>query len=135
MAGTGKALIVPTKEELALLNRRLIEEYGGGFHNGADNIANPGTLEHTLEQMQASVFGHEIYPTLFDKAALLAWRIIAGHVFYDGNKRTGMAAARVFLQVNGRSISVHLDTVDVALRIATGQMTISELATWYSEQQ
>ena len=68
MAGTGKALIVPTKEELALLNRRLIEEYGGGFHNG-------------------------------------------------------------------RSISVHLDTVDVALRIATGQMTISELATWYSEQQ
>ncbi len=135
MEGTGKALIIPTVDELIVLNRRLINEYGGGFYCGIDNLANRGSLEHALMQMQASVFGYDQYPTLFDKAALLAWRIIAGHIFYDGNKRTGMAAARVFLLLNGYSMPIKMDMVDIALRIATGRMTISELAIWLSAQK
>ncbi len=130
MEGAGETLIIPTVDEIILLNRRLIEESGGGLFVGEDNMINRGALEHALVEMNATVFGEAIYPTICDKAALLAWRIIAGHVFVDGNKRTGMASAKVFLLVNGFHPRLSMDTVDTALEIATGQMTVIELSHW-----
>ena len=134
MEGTGKALIVPTIEELIILNRRLIREYGGGLYIGSDNLANRGSLEHALAQMQSTVFGYDQYPTLFDKAALLAWRIIAGHIFFDGNKRTGMASIGVMLVVNGYKMLFSTDIIETALKIATKRMSIVELSTWIERQ-
>jgi death-on-curing protein len=134
MEGAGKALKVPTIDDLVQLNRRLINEYGGGFYSGTENFLNRGTLEHALAQIQYSLFGIDAYPTIFEKAALLAWRIIAGHVFNDGNKRTGMATALVFLRANGYSLMVSSETVKVALQIATQQMSIVELTAWLEKQ-
>jgi death on curing protein len=130
MEGTGKALIIPSIDELIVLNRRLIIEMGGGLYSGIDNLLYRGLLEHALAEMNATIFEQEIYPTVYEKAALLAWRIIQGHVFHDGNKRTGMAAAKVFLLINGYKIGLAMDTVDTALWVATGQMTVSQLAKW-----
>lgn len=74
-----------TADEILLMNRRLIEEHGGlGV-----GLLNPGTLEYALEEIQGSLFGAPRCPTLHDKAAALGWRIIRGHIFVDGNKRTG----------------------------------------------
>jgi death-on-curing protein len=134
MEGTGKPVVVPTLEEVVVLNRRLINEYGGGLYCGATNLANRNSLDHALAQMQYNIFGVDKYPTVFDKAALLAWRIIAGHVFYDGNKRTGMASAMMFLAVNGYPVAIKMETVDIALRIAQGQMTLEQLAQWFMHQ-
>jgi death-on-curing protein len=134
MEGAGKPIIVPTLEEIVILNRRLIGEYGGGFYCGATNLANRDSLDHALTQMQYNIFGVDRYPTMFDKAALLAWRIIAGHVFYDGNKRTGMASAMMFLVANGFAVAIKMDTVDVALQVAQGQMTLEQLSQWFMHQ-
>ncbi|MCL4506673.1 MAG: type II toxin-antitoxin system death-on-curing family toxin [Chloroflexi bacterium] len=124
MEGTGTQVIVPTIEEVIVLNRRLIKEYGGGFYCGSTNLMNRDSLEHALTQMQYTIFGVDRYPTVFDKAALLALRIITGHVFYDGNKRTGMASAMMFLTVNGYPVTIPMETVDIALQIAQRQMTL-----------
>lgn len=100
----------------------MIAEFGGIFFNGDRNLADPGPLEHVLEEIQGSLFGHEAYPTFFDKAAAIRWRIITRHVLHDGNKRTGMEACRLFLELNSYAMRIDYDVVDMALRIVSGEV-------------
>ncbi len=41
-----------------------------------------------------------MYPTIHEKAGLYMYNIINGHIFQDGNKRTGLGAALLFLSLN-----------------------------------
>lgn len=47
--------------------------------------------------------------TLFEKAAAYAFFIIKNHPFIDGNKRTGLHCALVFLDLNGIEINISPD--------------------------
>ncbi len=62
-----------------------------------------GRLESVMAQPMAGSGEIEFYPSIFDKAAVLAKGLICDHCFVDGNKRTGMTAAIVFLRRNGFS--------------------------------
>lgn len=108
----------------------MIERFGGIFLEGDQNLRGPGSLEHVLEEIQGSLFGFEPYPSLVGKAAAIGWRIIAGHVFHDGNKRTGMEACRLFLELNGFAMRIDCEVVEMALRIATGEVQLPEFAQW-----
>ncbi|MBP1045621.1 type II toxin-antitoxin system death-on-curing family toxin [Enterococcus sp. BWM-S5] len=70
-----------------------------------------------------NVFGVAVYPTVFSKAAFL-WRSITNyHCFYNGNKRTGIVTAYVYLMMNGFRVAIEEPLFyDAALRIAAGQM-------------
>jgi death on curing protein len=122
MVGPGQTI---TAAEIALMNRRLIEEHGGlgvGFMN-------PGSLDFALEEIQGSCFGVDRCPTAFDKAATLGWRIIRGHIFIDGNKRTGIMAAMALLLLNGVDVSASQDQwAAIALMIARGECSVEEFA-------
>lgn len=48
------------------------------------------------------MFGQPIYPDIFHQAAAYLFYIVKNHVFYDGNKRTGLATAITFLEMNGK---------------------------------
>jgi hypothetical protein len=76
MVGTGKTLTLPDVVEI---NRRMISHFGGIFFEGDNNLANRGSLEYMLEEIHGSLYGRELYPDLFQKAGLIAWRIIAGY--------------------------------------------------------
>jgi prophage maintenance system killer protein len=78
MGGTGETL---PRERIMTINRRLIQEFGGIFFEGDDNLANAGSLEHVLAAIDGTLFGKELYTTICEKAAAIGWRIIAGHVF------------------------------------------------------
>jgi death-on-curing protein len=111
-------LIFPTREDIINLNRYHIESTGG-FYQGVENLLNPGSLEWVLDAIQYPLFGVEHYPTLVEKAALLAWTIIDGHIFHDANKRTGISALKIFLRANGYDIVTSGDElIEVALKIA-----------------
>lgn len=89
------------------------------MHNAADNLLHPDSLEWVLDAIRFPIFGEHPYPTIIEKAAILAWTIIKGHVFFDGNKRTGMSAMIVFLRENGYEFGATDDEiVESALRIA-----------------
>lgn len=111
----------------------MIEEFGG-FFAGDDNLANPGSLEHVLEAIQGSLFGRELYPTLIEKAAAIGWRIIVGHTFHDGNKRTGMEACRLFLDLNGYDMRIDHEVVRMALQIATKQVQFANFVQWIEQR-
>lgn len=51
------------------------------------------------------VFGTEPYETIIDKAAALMHSLVCNHAFSDGNKRIGLLASDVFLQLNGAYIN------------------------------
>ena len=55
--------------------------------------------------MPESTFdGVYLHEDLFASAAAYAFHIAEGQPFLDGNKRTGLNAALVFLELNGRTV-------------------------------
>lgn len=95
MEDSFERIIFPTIEEICEVNHSLITTTGGAFYPPF-NLQNPSGLTWALDCIQSPfLFGNNIYPTLSDKTALLTWTIINDHVFFDGNKRTGMALIRI----------------------------------------
>lgn len=119
MGEISQSLKFPTRGNILWLNRRHLENTGGEFFE-PENLLNPNSLEWVLEAIQYPLFGEALYPTMVEKSAILGWTIIDGHVFYDGNKRTGMAALEIFLKLNGYYLDATNDEMEkVAICIAS----------------
>ena len=127
MGGAGKTL---TLDEIIAINYRQIERFGGLYLEGNDNLLNPGTLESVLAACQGPLFGVDRYPTVVDKAAAIAWFIITGHVFHDGNKRTGLLACYTLLALNGYQLPIDRAARDIALQVADGQVSLEDFTAW-----
>jgi death-on-curing protein len=123
----------PTLEEIIGIDRRHIAESGGGYC-GSDNVINLGSLEWVLDTIQYPLFGVDQYPSLEEKAAILAWTIIKSHVFFDGNKRTGMTALIYFVRLNRYRLNITPDEiVEIAVKIAGESQqdySLQELVQW-----
>jgi death-on-curing protein len=72
------------------------------------------------------VFGAEPYETLLDKTAALMHSLVCSHAFSDGNKRIGLLAADVFLQVNGAYIgnSAEEEIFSIVIAVATHELDV-----------
>lgn len=90
-----------------------------------------GLLDAAVARPQASVFGVDAYPEVWDKAAALLQSLARNHALIDGNKRTAWASAWTFLHINGNELSPDFD-VDQAERfmntIATQEIELTEIA-------
>ena len=86
----------------------------------------------SIEAMpKQKVFELELYKNIFEKAAAYAKFIILNHPFLDGNKRTGISAASVFMENNGYAIEAQEGEIEkFALTIATEKLEIPEIARW-----
>ncbi|MBI2984135.1 MAG: type II toxin-antitoxin system death-on-curing family toxin [Candidatus Kerfeldbacteria bacterium] len=99
----------------------------GGLHG----IRDRGRLSSAVERPQQTAFGRELYPTILEKAAVYIHSIIGDHPFVDGNKRTAMAAAFVFLQTNHfTSTAVRGEIEQFALRVARMKLNVPVIASW-----
>jgi len=83
----------------------------------------------------AAAFGdHEFYPDLFDKAAVLACRLVRNHPLPDGNKRAAWAGLRMFIDLNGGRWHPDPPVVDEAesamLAAAAGEWDEAAMAAW-----
>lgn len=80
------------------------------------------------------VFGEEMFPMLYDKAAALLHALAAHHLFFDGNKRTATAACARFLRLNGLRSTWDDETVhDFVLDVAQNRYDIPEIAAWLED--
>lgn len=64
------------------------------------------------------------------------YNIIANHIFQDGNKRTELEAALVFLQLNGYDLKPEVDDdllTNFTLEVASGKISLEEVQSWFSE--
>lgn len=70
-------------------------------YGGATGIRDQGLLESAVMMPQASFSEAYLHEDLAHMAAAYAFHIAQNQPFMDGNKRTGLVAALVFLDLNG----------------------------------
>jgi len=68
---------------------------------GSAGVRDRGALESAVATPGATFDGEFLHEDLFHMAAAYAFHIAENQPFVDGNKRTGLNAALVFLDVNG----------------------------------
>ena len=75
--------------------------------------------------------GQDLYPTIFDKAAQLAYGLTENHGFIDGNKRAAVHSMMVYLLLNGYDLIADEDEIfNVSMNLAAGKISSAELAAW-----
>lgn len=120
-----------TKEDILEFQRELALENGGFFSATEDNISNYNALEFVLAAPKSFLYGEEQYPGIHNKAACYAYFIIKNHIFFDGNKRTGMKSSLLFLEMNGLTMMDHVGDetiVEIALGIAKNHFNFEYIA-------
>ena len=116
-------------EQILFIHDRVIRET-----SGAHGVRDLSGLLSAIGRPQATFEGEELYPNILSKAAALIESLIGNHPFVDGNKRTGMVAAGVFLLVNGYRLEAgQQELVDFALAISTREITFTQIAGWFQD--
>jgi death on curing protein len=86
-------------EEVLEIHALQLDEFGG-----IAGVRDRGLLESAVEQARATGFGELLHADLFEMAAAYLFHIVKNHAFLDGNKRTALVTALVFLDINGMSL-------------------------------
>jgi death-on-curing protein len=111
-------------EDVMALHTESIDRFGG-----AHGVRDVGALESALALPRATMFGDLLHPTLAEQAAAYLFHLVANQAFLDGNKRTGLAAALVFLGINGvRVVAATGELADLALGVAKGEISKAAVA-------
>lgn len=94
-------------------------------HVGTYHLLDEDRLHYVIDAVSGKFGDTELYPTLFQKAAVYAHHIITGHIFFDGNKRTALNCAIMFLEFNGCTLRLDVDDsiIDLGFKIADGTIT------------
>jgi death on curing protein len=91
-------------------------------------------LDSALHAPQAGFGDEDFYPSIEQKAAVLAVRIARNHPLVDGNKRLAWQSLTVFLTLNGITLVAHVDdAVDWMVGIAAGEIDEDAAEAWIRE--
>ena len=134
MEEPGRQVKIPSIARIVEINRSLVSSHGGQYV-GTNNLRSRESLENTLYLIANRVFGEDQFPSLKSKAAPLGECIIARHVFWDGNKRTGVFAAWMMLAANGVAFVMDPSVEDLAVSIASGDAGLDEFLDWLHKHQ
>ncbi|MGH3518621.1 MAG: type II toxin-antitoxin system death-on-curing family toxin [Haloechinothrix sp.] len=103
---------------------------------GPVEVRDFGLLSAAVARPAAAVFGQDAYPDLLTKAAALLHSLVRNHSLIDGNKRAAWAAAWVFLEVDGMSLTEDLDVdavEELVLSAARSEIDVADIASGLSE--
>lgn len=110
------------------------------MHIATSSPSQPTMLESAIDSPR----NHKYYgqTNLFQLAGILAEKVILNHAYQDGNKRTALYAADMFLKINGYQLQKKpMATNDKGLNemltnahilVATGQWTSADLGNYYA---
>ena len=105
-----------TVDDIIILHEKIIDKTGG-----IRGIRDIGLLEMAVNSPFASFGGEDLYKTVEEKAEQLCNSLIRSHPFLDGNKRIGILAMLVFLDLNGKKLNItNEEIVSLGLGIAKG---------------
>jgi death-on-curing protein len=107
-----------------LIHQDQLRRYGG----------DPGLQDHAILSsamaMPGGRFGgEEFHASVFDKAAAYLFHLCQNQAFVDGNNRVGLAAALVFLDLNGVIIDDPQSKLyDLVITVTAGQANKAKIA-------
>ena len=118
-----------TLAEVVEIQKDQIKRYGGD-----PGVRDIRLLESAVFQAQASFGEQWLHKDIFEMAAAYAYHICQNHPFVDANKRTALAAALMFLELNGISL---LDPkgqlADAMFKVAKGELTKTQLTNIFQQ--
>jgi death on curing protein len=113
-----------TLTEVLLILQDQIRRYGGAF-----GVRDLSLLSSALAMPESTFGGKYLHKDVFQQAAAYSYHIYENHPFVDGNKRVALAAALVFLDLNGIEIDdpeEHL--YDLMMKVAKGKSNKDEIS-------
>ncbi len=116
-------------EQILFLHSRVIEETGG-----THGVLDLGMMLSALARPRATFEGKELYPDLFTKTAALMDSLVRHHPLVDGNKRSAIAAAGIFLLINHFQLLVeNNEMVRFTMACAQSKLSLDEIAGWFKQ--
>lgn len=116
-------------EFVSYIHDAIIDASGGvkGFHN-------EGLVRSALARPFQSAFNKNVHETDTSKAAAMLFSLANNHGFRDGNKRTAMAAAVIFLNTKGVDVEfTNREYEEFMLYVVNEKPKIEEIAKWLSD--
>lgn len=113
-----------TVEEVISMHDTFLQAFGG-----LSGIRDINLLMSAIEIPKSQMFGQDLYPSMYDKAAAYLYHIVCNHPFNDGNKRTGFGSALLFLKAN--SIPINFDKKkyeNLVIEVAKGKLTKEKIS-------
>jgi death-on-curing protein len=108
-----------------MLHTRQIELFGGSH-----GLRDAGLLESAVLRAENKV-AYDEDATIASVAASLGWALIKNHAFIDGNKRIGISAVVVFLELNGHTLTCSQEEeTAIVRRVAASEMSEDEWTAW-----
>jgi death on curing protein len=112
-----------TLEDVLDIHPQQLARFGGG-----EGLREQGLLESAVAQPQASFGGQFMHADVWEMAAAYLFHVVSNHPFVDGNKRVGLLAALVFLELNGVSLTHGSEELyELTMAVAAGQKTKPEV--------
>lgn len=115
-----------TPQQVLYIHTQVVKRTGG-----SQGVRDLSLVESAVFRSQASYGGEDLYPTIFLKAAALLQSLLMNHPFIDGNKRTALSSAGLFLLLNGyRLANSQQEEVDFAVSVDNKHLSIEVIASW-----
>ena len=118
-------------EQIIRLHKYLITQTGGLY-----GIRDTNLLNSCVNSPLSTFDGIDLYQSIEEKASWLAFSLIKNHCFIDGNKRIGIYAMLVFLEVNGiKLLYSQEEIVIIALDVAQNKITHHGIVKFINEHK
>lgn len=100
-------------------------------YNGLKGEHESGMIDFLAQKPSQEIFGQELYPDLFLKAAIYMQGFSTAQYFCDGNKRTAYGCMANFLELNGYMVILEDNELyNMSIKVANNVVTLEELAKW-----
>ncbi len=108
-----------------------IQTYGGD-----DGLRDVGLLESAIAQPQTSFGGNYLHAFPFEMAAAYLFHLVMNHPFVDGNKRVGLEATLVFLEINNIAIeATDEELVQIVLDTTASKVSKQDIADFFQSHR
>lgn len=117
----------PTRQVVEALHAEQLRRHGG-----AQGLRDENALESALHRAENKAAYGE--PDVFELAAAYAFGLARNHAFVDGNKRTAIVTAVLFLELNGWHCTADNGRIyEFTLALAAGEIDEAGAAKFFSE--
>ena len=115
-------------DEVMFAHSETVAEFGG-----TAELRDRGLLESALDRPR-NLHAYGDNPTMYAMAAAYCAGIVKNHPFVDGNKRAGVLAAAIFLDLNGYEFQPdEAEAYVIFMALAAGEVDDEALAAWISD--
>ena len=120
-------MVFLTLDDILESHLNQIDTYGG-----CHGIRDIGLLESAIAQPETSFGGQYLHADIFEMAAAYLYHLVMNHPLVDGNKRVGLEAALIFLEINNENLNCSdEELVDLVLKTTAGQVGKREIAEFF----